>query len=262
MCQSSFPFNLLTFSSVRKESQTLTVLPVFYRLRMRVGRSAGYSHRGALGVAGRAEVSPEYAGNRPFLPGDSPRRIDTRAWARLSVPATKEYHNDADRRAAVVLDTRITAPKAKSKEEEIPELEAAVSFCASAAFTIQGECLIDWLLAGSELHELTTGPRATRVDRIQEVLAGVGASEGYDFQGTSTALVSRFHRISEVIFVLLKADRTYLELIELAVAARCRCSVYLIGAQAGQSAEDEMLRSHSIRVLEPEEVLTGTLGPL
>lgn len=262
MCQSSFPFNLLTFSSYRKERQTLTVLPVFYRLRMRVTRAGSQSHFGAVGLAGRADVSPEYAGNRPFLPGDSPRRIDTRAWARLSVPATKEYHNDADRRVAIVLDTRVGAMRGKSSGEEIPELEAAVSFCASVAFTIQRDCVIDWLLAGSELHELTAWPRATRVDKIHEVLAGVSASEGYDLDATAAALTGRFRRISEVIFVLLKPDRTYLDLLGLAATARCRSSAYLIGGEGTQINEDEVLRSHSIRVLAPEEVLTGSVGPL
>jgi hypothetical protein len=113
-----------------------------------------------------------------------------------------------------------------------------------------------------KLHDLTSWPRATRVDRIHEVLAGVGPSEGYDLDGMSAAPASRFRRISEVIFILLRPDPMYLELIELAVAARCRCDVYLIGDPAAQSAEDETLRSHSIRVLSPEEVLTGSVGPL
>lgn len=262
MCESSFPFNLLSFGSFRKDRQTLTVLPVFYRLQMRLMQVNAQSRCGVAGFAGRAEVSPEYAGNRPFLPGDSPRRIDTRAWARLSVPATKEYHNDADRYVALVLDTRIGAGKRKSGADEIPELEAAVSLCASVAFTIKTECLIDWLLAGPELHEFTTWPRRTRIDKIHEILAAVGAADEYDLDGTMDALASRFRRISEVVFVLLRWDKTYLSLLELATAARCRCTVCLVTGDGEDLSGAEALRSDSVMVLTPEDILAGHMRPL
>lgn len=262
MCQSSFPFNLLTFGSFGKDRQTLTVLPVFYRLRMRPARFGSQSNYGATGLAGRAEVSPEYAGNRPFLPGDSPRSIDTRAWARLAVPATKEYHNDAERHGAIVLDTRVHAAKTKAGAEEIPELEAAVSFCASVAFTIKRDCLIDWVLAGPELHELATWSKATRVDKIHEVLAGVEPSENYDLDPMAAALMGHFRRISEVVFILLRPDKRYMDLLGLAVASRCHCSVYLVAGDGAEISENEALRSHSVTVLEPGEILAGRLGPL
>jgi uncharacterized protein (DUF58 family) len=261
VCQSSFPFNLLTFRSFRKDRQTLTVLPGFYRLQMHLTRFGAQSHYGAAGVAGRAEVSPEYAGNRPFLPGDSPRRIDTRAWARLSVPATKEYHNDADHHVAIVLDTRI-GPGKRLGGGEIPELEAAISFCASVAFTIKRDCLIDWVLAGPELHELASWPRATRVDKIHETLAAVEPSESYDLEPMTAALTSHFHRISEVVFILLRPDKTYLDVLGLAVASRCHCTVYCVAKDGAEVCEDETLRSYSVSVLPPAEIMAGRLGPL
>lgn len=262
MCQSSFPFNLLRFGSVRKDRQTLTVLPVFYRLQMRLLQVNAQSRSGVAGFAGRAEVSPEYAGNRPFLPGDSPRRIDTRAWARLSVPATKEYHNDADRYAALVLDTRIGAGRRESDSDEIPELEAAISLCASVAFTIKTECLIDWLLVGPELHELTAWPRRTRVDKIHQILAAVDRADHYDLDPTMDALASRLRRISEVVFVLLRWDQTYSNLLEQATAARCRCTVCLVTGDGGDLCDIETLRGDSVTVLTPEDVLAGRMRPL
>ncbi len=261
-CESSFPFNLMNFGSVRKDRQTLTVLPLFYRLQMRLMQVNAQSRCGVAGFAGRAEVSPEYAGNRPFLPGDSPRRIDTRAWARLSVPATKEYHNDADRYAALVLDTRITTARRKSNADEIPELEAAISLCASVAFTIKAECLIDWLLAGPELHDFAAWPRRTRVDKIHETLAAVDPADPYDLNPTMDALASRFGRISEVVFILLKWDRTYSNLLELATAARCRCTVCLVTADGEDLRDIETLRGDSVVVLSPDDILAGRTRPL
>ncbi|HPC96727.1 MAG TPA: DUF58 domain-containing protein [Sedimentisphaerales bacterium] len=275
MCQSSFPFNLLVFGSYRKDKGTLTVYPVFYRLPMRLSRLSGQGRSGVAGFAGRAEVSPEYAGNRPFLPGDSPRRIDTRAWARLSVPATKEYHNDADRCAALVLDTRIRPDRKRASGEEVPELEAAVSLCASVAFTIQQDCLVEWLLAGPELHDFTPsagrpalgpwagrGRQGARVDAIHEILATVEPAEDYDLDQTAAALTSRFHRISEVVFILLRPDRVYQELLGLAAASRCHCRVYQIAGADTQSPGSDELPSDSVTLLSPEDVLAGRLGPL
>lgn len=261
-CESSFPFNLMSFSSVRKDRQTVTVLPLFYQLQMRLMQVNAQSRCGVAGFAGRAEVSPEYAGNRPFLPGDSPRRIDTRAWARLSVPATKEYHNDADRYAALVLDTRIVAARRKSNAEEIPELEAAISLCASVAFTIKTECLIDWLLVGPELHEFAAWPRRTRVEKIHEILAAIDPVAPYDLNSMTDALASRFRRISEVVFILLKWDQTYSSLLELAAAARCRCTVCLVTAEGGDLGDIETLRGDSVVVLSPDDVLAGRMKPL
>ncbi len=275
MCQSSFPFNLLNFGSYRKDKGTLTVFPVFYQLQMRLSRLSGQGRSGVAGFAGRAEVSPEYAGNRPFLPGDSPRRIDTRAWARLSVPATKEYHNDADRCAALVLDTRIRPDRKKTGGDESPELEAAVSLCASVAFTIQRDCLVEWLLAGSDLHDFSEsrgrpalGARAgrvrqgARVDAIHEILATVEPAEDYDLDQTAAALTSCFHRISEVAFILLRPDRVYLDLLGLAAASRCHCSVYQVAGADAQSLESDVLPSDSVVLLSPEDILAGRLGPL
>ncbi|MDI6448533.1 DUF58 domain-containing protein [Anaerobaca lacustris] len=265
ICESSFPFNLLRFSSVRKDREALTVLPVFYRLRLHLSRLTAESRHGLSGSAGQAEVSPEYAGNRPFLPGDSPRRIDTRAWARLSVPATKQYHNDSDSHVGLVLDTRIGADGKRPGADEIPELEAAVSLSASIAFTIQRHCLIDWLLAGPELHEFATWPRTMRVDRVHEALATVEAAESYDLNRMTDALLSRFHRISQVIFVLLRSDKTYSDLLDLAVAARCHCTSYLVVASDLEGPRHDAVRTGPwtlIPVGTAEDILAGRVGPL
>ncbi len=263
ICQSSFPFNLFSFGVSRSGNQTLTVLPAFYRLPLAFGRRRRHVHSGGAGSAGRTEVSPEYAGNRPFLPGDSPHRIDVRAWARLSVPATKEYHNDLDSYAALILDTRIPKSLRPSNSNVIKKLEAAVSLCASLAFTIDRDCLTDLLLAGPELHPLASWPALTRLDRIHDVLAGVEASEGYHLEQMLPALTERFHEVSDVIFVLLALDTTYLPLLELATRTGCHSTVFLIGAPKGASAgELGGSWTDDVFVLSPDEILAGPIERL
>jgi hypothetical protein len=175
--------------------------------------------------------------------GDSPRRIDVRAWARLAVPATKEYDDDMDDYAAFILDTRVTEgwlgaanavhrvwdPLKLSKSAEVKELEAAVSLCASIAYTIQGDCLIDLLLAGSELHEFSAWPKAVRLHRMHEILAGVEASKGYCLEEIGPLLEDRLAEISEIVFILLRWDDTYRRLVDWAQRAGCHATVIVIG---------------------------------
>ena len=263
ICQSSFPFNLLNFRSIHRRDQMLTVLPVFYRLHIPVRGLSRYARAGGTGFAGRAEVSPEYAGNRPFLPGDSPRRIDTRAWARLSVPATKEYHNDSESYAAILLDTRVPAGRRPADAAEIPELEAAVSLCASIAFTINPKCLVDLVLTGPVLHQYASWPRTARLNSIHEVLAGVEASKGYALEDVTGTLTELFYEMSEAFFILLRWDQTYWELLEATARAGCRSTVLLVGAAAQtHSDKDDTKWADVVKIVSPDDIRAGRMERL
>ena len=263
ICQSGFPFNLFNFGISYDDLETLIVLPVFYRLQLSpIGLSQNVCTGGAR-LAGQRSAFPEYAGNRPFLPGDSPRRIDARAWARLSVPATKEYHDDFDKRTALILDTCISDFTLLSGSNESRPLEAAVSLCASVAFTINNDCLVDVLLAGNEIFQLTALSRMICLDKIQDILAGVEPSKGYSLEKISPVLTSQFRRISEVFFILLELNKAYRHLIELANQAGCRCNVLLIGESGQMPADDDnMSWTSNVRYLSPDEILTGQIKSL
>ena len=263
VCQSGFPFNLFNFGTFRNDQETLIVLPNFYRLQFSpVGASQNVRAGGAR-LVGQRKAFPEYAGNRPFLPGDSPRRIDARAWARLSVPATKEYHDDFDKRTALILDTCVSDVPSSSNLNENKKLEAAVSLCASVAFTINHDCLIDVLLTGDEVHQLTTLPRMVRLDKIHDILAGTEQSKGYSLDKISPRLISQFPRISDVFFILLRPDKAYRRLIELARQAGCHCNVLLIDLSSQMYVNDDnMSRTSNVRLLSPDEILTGQLKRL
>lgn len=260
ICLSSFPFNLFSFSTSRDDEEPLIVLPAFSLLQIPLRHLSRHVRAGGVRLAGRTGVSPEYAGNRPFLPGDSPRTIDARAWARLSVPATKEYHDDLDNYTALVLDTTVPAGTPWSRSNEIRELEAAISLCASVAFTTNNDCLIDFLLAGPDLHQLTAWPRTARLDKIHEILAGVEPSSGYSLEQMAPILADRFCEISEVVFILLNWDKAYWQLLELAEQAGCHCTVLLIGGSNGiRVDEDAVSQPANVQLLSADEILTGQI---
>jgi uncharacterized protein (DUF58 family) len=249
VCESSFPFNLVRFGTLREEQENLLVLPPFFQVRVPLHYVSRHVTSGTVLPVGRAGTSPEYIGSRPFIPGDSPRRIDVRAWARLATPATKEYDNDLADYTAFVLDTRMPPGRSRSDSEEIPELEAAVSLCASLAYTIHRDCLIDLLLAGTELHEFAAWPKAARLDRIHEVLAGVEPSKEYSLEQIGPLLEERLQEISEVIFIVLRWDEPYRRLAEWARRAGCHTTIVLIGeASTAQGAESVARKSPSAAV--------------
>jgi uncharacterized protein (DUF58 family) len=220
-------------------------------------------YTGGARLAGQSKAFPEYAGNRPFLPGDSPRRIDARAWARLSVPATKEYHDDFDKRTALILDTCVSESPLSSSSNANKKLEAAVSLCASVAFTINNDSLIDVLLAGIDIYQLTTLPRMIRLDKIHDILAGAEPSKGYSLEKISPVLISQFPRISELFFILLRPNREYRYLLEMARQAGCHCNVLLIGKPGQMHVDDDnMSFNGNVRYLSPDDILTGQIKSL
>ncbi len=104
-----------------------------------------------------------------------------------------------------------------------------------------------------------------RVDRVHEILATVDSAERYDLDRMADALANRFRRISQVMFVLLRWDNMYSDLLELAVAARCRCTAYTVVTPGSDRPKGETVRSGSSIVMSvgtPEEILAGRLGPL
>ncbi len=264
VCRSAFPFNLLWFGVSRRGEESLFVLPAFSRLQMPLRCFSRHAQTSGMRLAGRTGVSPEYIGTRPFMSGDSPRHIDARAWARLAAPATKEYDEDCDNYAALVLDTRVPDTATRDKSGQIDELEAAVSLCASAAFTINSSHFIDLLLAGPELHEFTGWPREARLDRIHELLTGVEPSQGDPGQRVVISVADRFHEMSQVVFILLDWTTMNQRWVELAQRAGCHCTVVLIGDPAAARVSEDLMPAWAgtVRVLSPQEVLSGKVKQL
>ncbi len=154
------------------------------------------------------------------------------------------------------------APRSKSKP--IPELEAAVSLCASVAFTINNDCFIDLLAAGPELHDFTAWPRATRLDRIHELLADAAPAQHELDERAIAALADRFRDLSHAVFILLRWDSVYRRLLKLAGQAGCHCTVVVIGERGSiRTDEDiEIYYDGNIEILSPEAILSGRVKRL
>ena len=257
ICRSGFPFNLFWFGTSRRGDESMVVVPAFSRLHMPVRHLGRRAHVTGLRLAGRAGLSPEYSGNRPFMAGDSPRHIDARAWARLAAPATKEYDEDCDNSAAVILDTRLPDTPGQSRSKRMQEFETAVSLCASVAFTINDSSFVDLLMTGTEQHEFTGWPRPARLDRIHELLAEAKPARDDLSELAMLSLADRFYDMSQAVFVLLSWSPMYRKLVELAVRADCHCTIIPVGGSAAAGLGADLMRTWAgaVQVLSPHEVL-------
>ncbi|MBA7694145.1 hypothetical protein ES703_102752 [subsurface metagenome] len=102
-----------------------------------------------------------------------------------------------------------------------------------------------------------------RLDKIHEILAGVEPSKGYSLEQIAPKLANRFYEISEVVFILLKWDKAYRQLLELAGKAGCHCTVLLIG-QSGRMpvVQDNLSWTENARFLSADDILTGQIKRL
>lgn len=257
VCQSNFPFKLFSFGRSFNEQERIIVLPSFSLLRILPRHLKPKTRYDSSILAGRTGAFPEYTGNRPFMPGDSRRRIDVRAWARLAVPATKEYHENFDNCTALVLDTGISEALSPLKSGESKEFEAAVSLCASVAYTINDNCLIDLFVAGHNLHRFAGWPKKMRLDKIHEILAGIEPSKEYTPDHIVSILADHLHEISEIVFIIPRWSEVYRQVLEMTGRAGCYSTVFVIGDSDRIDLNlYGMSRTENIRFLAPDEILS------
>ena len=120
---------------------------------------------GGVALASKSGEAMDLLGIRPYRPGDPMRDLHARSWARTGVPVVREYQQEYFTRVGVVLDTDIEDPD---------RLEAAVELTAGViAHLTRGEALIDVLVVGDTVHELTLGRSLGTLDQALELLATV-----------------------------------------------------------------------------------------
>ena len=232
---STFPFNLTRDGRSRAEAPKLLVLPHFHPLAgLDVPIGTRYQP-GGIALTSNVGESPEYIGNREYVPGDSARRIDHRSWARLARPVVREYQEEYYCRVALVLDTFVP-PQRRAGREGFADLEAAISVSAAVADTLsRGEYLIDLFAAGPELYVFRAGRHTAHFENILEIVACVEACRRNPFETIAPALADELTNISTVIGVFLDWDASRRHLARTAVESGC--SVKLLIVRDGETSE-------------------------
>ena len=234
---STFPFNLFRNQLGRKESRPILVLPRFVPLQ-RINLDVGNRYQpGGITFTSHIGESPEYIGNREYMPGDSPRHIDFKSWARLAKPVVREYQEEYFHRLGLVLDTFVPSdwlslkllPFEWLRRRKERDLEAVVALTASVADIFsRGEFVLDVFAAGPELHVFRTGRGTTPIETVLEILADVPACRANPIDRITAAISPELPQISAVVCVFLDWDESRQRLVQAALDNGCRVKVVVI----------------------------------
>ena len=94
-----------------------------------------------------------------------------------------------------------------------------------------------------------------RLDRVHETLAAVEPSEGYTAEQVGPLLEDRLREISEIVFIVLRWDRTYQQLVEWAELAGCHCTVLVVGEPDPEAQDSGRRTEDGTRATVPSSVI-------
>ena len=150
---------------------------------------------GGVALASKSGEAMDLLGVRPYRPGDPMRDLHARSWARTGVPVVREYQQEYFTRVGVVLDSDIAEPE---------RLEAAVELAAGIiAHLSRGEALVDVIVVGDKVHELTVGRSLGYLDQALDMLATVERGPKLRAADLMRRLEPYLDRLSSVVVIAL-----------------------------------------------------------
>ncbi|MDD2714279.1 MAG: DUF58 domain-containing protein [Candidatus Wallbacteria bacterium] len=250
----TYPFNLMRAFCGESILESLIVLPSFKSLRgLSIPSGKKYQPGGVMLTSSVGE-SPEYIGNREYRPGDSTRRIDFRAWARLQKPVVRDYMEEFFSRVALVLDTYLPGKK-KIQPDGNPAFEAAVSLVAAISEVLfREEYLVDFFAAGPDLYVFRAGRNLAHLDNMLEILACINETRTNPFDTLLPRLSEELKGVSSLIFVFLAWDDERRKLVRAALESGCAVRVFVVGEAHFAGYLTGLEGAGEITMLSPEQV--------
>lgn len=231
------PFGLALGRRIATTGCRFLVVPKIARVDRLALPTARRHQPGGVALASKTGESMDLLGVRPYRPGDPIRHLHARSWARRGVPVVREYQEEYFSRIGVVLDTDVDAAEAAGARDPERLLEAAISLAAGVvAHLSRGEALIDLLVVGDRVHDLTLGRSLGFLEQALDLLACVAPGPRVEPDALVERLASHLSRLSCVVVVALARD-------EGALAERIRgygvaCTVIAVGDASGALGRD------------------------
>ena len=199
------------------------------RLALPVGRR---HQPGGVALASKTGESMDLLGVRPYRVGDNVRDLHARSWARLGMPVVREYQEEYFSRIGVVVDTGAGVADER-------RLEAAISLAAGVvAHLSRGESLIDLLVVGDVVHDLTLGRSLGNLEQALDLLAMVERGPKLDAEALLARLAQHLPRLSCVIVVSFDGEASSAAANGLAERVRgygVGCKTLLVGKRRSSS---------------------------
>jgi uncharacterized protein (DUF58 family) len=192
------PLGLMNANLRIRLPETLLAMPRVYSVAPLQLPGSRRLQPGGVAFAGRVGDAEEFVSLRDYRPGDTPRRIHWKAWARTGRPVVKQYRDEYFVRHALLLDTFPSGDAAP--------FEAAVSLAASLLMMPHSsETLLDLVFVERRAYTLTQGRGLGAAADLLRVLATVTPSAGA-FTDLAEAALLNAPRISAAICVVLSWD--------------------------------------------------------
>jgi uncharacterized protein (DUF58 family) len=215
------PFGLAQGRPARSQGVRFIVVPRIARV-VRLGTPPGARYQpGGVALASRTGESMDLLGVRPYRAGDPVRLLHARSWARTGTPVVREYQEEYFSRIGILVDAH--APDAR-------HLEAVLSLAAGVvAFLSRGEALIDLLVVGDRVHDLTIGRHLGFLDQALDLLACVEMEKKQvPVERLLERMSAHLQRLSSVVVVTSAWDGGALA--DRIRAAGVACTTLIVGA--------------------------------
>ncbi len=156
--------------------------------------------------------SQEFMSMRDYRPGDPPRTIHWRSWAKTGRPMVKEYQDEFLSRHGLILDTFQNLSNPRNSADRC--FEEAVSVAASLACSVAtGDSLLDLLFVNNQAYCFTAGRSVGHSRQLLEVLATVQPCPEQSFSELVSLIEQRSGLLSSCICVLLDWDKKRQDLV-------------------------------------------------
>ena len=195
---SSFPFRVARGGWSKTALPPLLVRPSFTPLDRLDLPAGGGRHAGGNALSNRVGNSPEFLGNREYVPGEPVRRLDVRAWARTGEPVVREFQEEQRPRVAVLLDTRGEPGEA---------FERAVSRAAAAAeAVVRGSSALAVFGAGDRVLRFAGGRGPSLLGDVLDLLAAVQPRTGGPLDPIPAEFTAALRDVGTVVLVGVDPD--------------------------------------------------------
>jgi hypothetical protein len=202
------PLGLFKACVTLRQPQSILILPKRYQLPPIDLPGLRRHQSGGVALASSVGDSEEFRALRDYRPGDSPRKIHWKSWAKVGKPIVKEEQEEYFVRHALILDTF-------QRDSHSKILEEAISVAASFACEVQTqESLLDLMFIGLESHCFTAGRGLGDAERMLELLAAVEPCQHQSFESLIPTVVDRLSLLSGCICILLAWDEARQSLVQ------------------------------------------------
>lgn len=203
------PLGLLQRRFRQPLTDRLLVLPRRYPVPPLHFHDGRRYQRGGVHLAQSVGEEDEFIGLREYRPGDPPRRIHWRSFAKRGEPIVKEFQDEFFVRYGLLLDHC-----AANLDEA--RFETAVSAAASiAAAERSPEALLDLLFVGDRAYCFTAGRGLGQTEQVLEVLACVQPQRDQPFARFLALLAGHAPALSACVCILLDWDAERRRLLDL-----------------------------------------------